>query len=327
MKISIVVIVRNEEKRIHDFLESLIIQEHVCENEVIFIDGDSSDNTVKIIKEYADRYQFIRFIECSTYGYSYQRNIGVVNAKGEYILYVSGDTILSKNLIKKYLSYVNKYDVIQGTIVNTDNNSTLSKNFYKICSKLYNNHINTNCETFSTVNVCIKKELLLNEKFDETLNSFEDKEWFLKYEKLVRYKRVKSAIIYHLVHENVKQYCKKVYKEAAALGIIIERNRTMNWKKELNFFGWPIFSRNIMVSILMAILLSTFMFFNEKYLLALIFIFLPIIYKYIYVVKKMKGNGNIISEIEGYLYGSMFFSVIWTGVVKGYVISKKQRFK
>jgi glycosyltransferase involved in cell wall biosynthesis len=325
VKISVVVIVRNEEKRIHDFLESIINQELIHENEVLFVDGYSSDTTVSIIKEYCKEYQFIRLIECIEYGYSYQRNIGSVYAKGDYVLYVSGDTILSKNLIKKYIYYIDDYDVIQGTILNTDNNSTISKNFYQICSNLYNNYINTDCETFSTVNVCIKRELLLNKKFDESLDSLEDKEWFLSYDKSIKYKRLKNAVILHLVHENVKQYSKKVHKEATALGIIIGRNKQYNWKNELDFFGWCTFARSITAILFTAVITSGYMFLREQYLVALLIILLPVIYKHLYLIKRLKYSGKLMDKIERCVCISILLSAVWTGMVKGYIKSKVRR--
>ncbi|MGL5576491.1 MAG: glycosyltransferase family 2 protein [Sarcina sp.] len=315
MQISMVVIVRNEENRIKEFLDSVIIQEYINENEVLFVDGNSSDKTLDIIKEYATKYKFIKFIKCSEYGYSYQRNIGARNANGEYVLYVSGDTILTKNILKKYLTYIPEYDIIQGTILNSDNVGIKNKNLLIACTKIYENYINTFCEMFSTVNVCIRKKLLLNREFNENLNSFEDKEWFLAYEGKVKFKRVQNIIIRHLVHESVSEYRHKVLKEAIILGNIAKKSKNY---ENINFFGWITFTINISILIIVGAISSFFCIFKQEYLVAMSLCFLPYIYIYIWKIRKYKDS--IFNKIQLCLYLSGFSYVNWKGILRGYFL-------
>jgi lipid II:glycine glycyltransferase (peptidoglycan interpeptide bridge formation enzyme) len=79
-------------------------------------------------------------------------------------------------------------------------------------------------ETFSTVNVCVKRDLLLSRVFDEKLNALEDKEWALDFEGSVRHYRLKSGCVYHKIHDNFFQYGKKIYKEAKTVGGILSKN-------------------------------------------------------------------------------------------------------
>lgn len=54
IRISIVATVRNEEKNIDEFLVSLLEQTRRAD-EIIIVDGASTDGTLEILKQYADR--------------------------------------------------------------------------------------------------------------------------------------------------------------------------------------------------------------------------------------------------------------------------------
>ena len=112
--LSIIIIVKNEEKRISQCLESLLLNFDKKCMELILVDGNSNDKTVNIIKEFIHKYNFIKLIECKECGYSYQRNMGINNAQGKYVLYISGDTVVSKGMLSKYMQIMRKdtYDII-----------------------------------------------------------------------------------------------------------------------------------------------------------------------------------------------------------------------
>ena len=63
MKVSVIIITRNEEKYIKDLLDSLVTQT-VVPYEVIIVDAESTDNTQPIIRQYMKRYDFVKlFVE------------------------------------------------------------------------------------------------------------------------------------------------------------------------------------------------------------------------------------------------------------------------
>src|SRR3989338_3629701 len=97
--VSIILTTKNSEKYIRDCLQS--IKDQTYKNiEIIVVDNNSSDNTKQIASELAAK----------VYNHgperSAQRNFGVKKAKGEYILYLDSDIILSKNVVK---DCVNKF--------------------------------------------------------------------------------------------------------------------------------------------------------------------------------------------------------------------------
>lgn len=96
-KISGVIIAKNEEERIADCIDSLSF----CD-EVIVVDGGSSDNTVDITKRMKAKVFF-----CDTNSYAEMRNKGLEETGGEWVLYLDADERIPSELKKEILAVVN----------------------------------------------------------------------------------------------------------------------------------------------------------------------------------------------------------------------------
>jgi len=81
MKLSAVVIVKNEEKDIEDCLKSLLF----CD-EIVIIDDDSIDKTTKIAKKYN-----ARIYRKTLASFSDQRNYGLEKALHDWVLFIDAD--------------------------------------------------------------------------------------------------------------------------------------------------------------------------------------------------------------------------------------------
>lgn len=116
MMASIVLKVKNEENNIADALDSLVVQESPLE--IIIVDGYSNDRTPEIIREYADRFDFIRFHQHGgTRGESL--NHGLSLAEGEIIALTDGDVIANPNWLKEMRKSLNEgVDIVAGRTVN-----------------------------------------------------------------------------------------------------------------------------------------------------------------------------------------------------------------
>ena len=94
--ISIVVVTKNEEEHIKDCLDSLMKLDYPKENyEIIVIDGDSVDRTHEIVKEYA-----VNLIIDKKGSLGNSRNIGIKNAKGDYIASTDADCVVKEDWLK-----------------------------------------------------------------------------------------------------------------------------------------------------------------------------------------------------------------------------------
>ncbi|MBA3723803.1 MAG: glycosyltransferase family 2 protein [Candidatus Levybacteria bacterium] len=95
LKISIVIPVYNEEKYIGACLESLLKQSEPAD-EIIVINNNSTDNSVKIIKTFP-----VRLLHEKKQGMTFARNRGFNDAKYEIIARTDADTILPLNWVKR----------------------------------------------------------------------------------------------------------------------------------------------------------------------------------------------------------------------------------
>ena len=104
--ISVIMTVYNDEKYLKDAIKSLLNQKF--QNfELIFIDDNSSDNSLKIAKQFAKNDKRIRI-------FSLNKNIGQFKAinkflkkiRGEYVTFLDGDDLLDKRRLKEQLNFM-----------------------------------------------------------------------------------------------------------------------------------------------------------------------------------------------------------------------------
>jgi glycosyltransferase involved in cell wall biosynthesis len=110
--VSVIVPTWNSERTIDICLQSIVKQTYK-KIEIIVVDGGSTDNTIKIVKKYP-----VRLIELNKRSRTLQRNIGVLNAKGELLLHVDSDEILHPMLIEECVKKI-FYDKLDALFIPT----------------------------------------------------------------------------------------------------------------------------------------------------------------------------------------------------------------
>lgn len=109
MKVSVVIPVYNEEKRIKNCLDSLLKQSQKPD-EIIVVDNNSTDNTVSIAKKYKE----VKVIFEKKQGITPTRNKGFDTAKYEIIARCDADSILPNNWVKKIKEVFSKNKKVVG---------------------------------------------------------------------------------------------------------------------------------------------------------------------------------------------------------------------
>ncbi|MBW4630340.1 MAG: glycosyltransferase [Iphinoe sp. HA4291-MV1] len=100
--ISVITPVYNGERFIESCIKVVIDQN--CPNvEHIIVDGGSTDGTVEIIKQYAQKYPHIRWISEKDRGQSDAMNKGIAMAKGEIISFLNVDDFYESNALNRVL--------------------------------------------------------------------------------------------------------------------------------------------------------------------------------------------------------------------------------
>lgn len=109
--ISIVIPSFNQSEYLEDCIESAYNQT-LAPLEILVVDDGSTDNSLEI----AQRYEFrefpgvespVRVIRQINKGLPSARNTGIMNAKGDYILFLDADDMLKENAIAKFTEIIN----------------------------------------------------------------------------------------------------------------------------------------------------------------------------------------------------------------------------
>ena len=117
--LSISIAAYNIEKYICSTIESLINKDVIDKMEILIVSDGSTDNTVKIGKEYEKKYPgSIRVIEKKNGGWGSTVNTGIINAKGKYFKLIDGDDQAMTENLTEFIQYLEAIGV--GYIVATD---------------------------------------------------------------------------------------------------------------------------------------------------------------------------------------------------------------
>lgn len=107
--ISICNIVKNEEKQIGDFLQSLVD----FADEIIIVDTGSSDKTVGIVKDFclhSNKIKFFRYESEGVFHYGKAKNFSIGKATSNFIIVLDTDERLSDEFKKKIKNFLGQYN-------------------------------------------------------------------------------------------------------------------------------------------------------------------------------------------------------------------------
>lgn len=90
MQFSIVIPVYNVAPYLRECVDSVLAQ-NSTDYEIILVDDGSTDNSPAICDEYAQKYNQIKVIHKVNRGPSDSRNIGIKEAKGDYLIFIDAD--------------------------------------------------------------------------------------------------------------------------------------------------------------------------------------------------------------------------------------------
>ena len=187
MKVSVIIPTYNREKTIKRSIESVLKQKYE-DIEVIVVDDCSVDNTCKVIESIDDnRLRYIKLEKNS--GACKARNVGIENARGEYIAFQDSDDVWRENKLTVQLDIMKKVnaDIVicnyQQVNLRTGKKkqciTQVSDGFVQYETLLKKNIASTQC-------MLIKSECLKTIRFDENLRKVQD--WDLILNLIKKYK-------------------------------------------------------------------------------------------------------------------------------------------
>lgn len=105
--ISVIIPVYNCRKYLEICIDSLLSQSYK-DIEIILVDDGSSDGSEKICDEYEHNHKCIHTIHSSNMGPSHARNLGLKNAKGEFIAFCDSDDYCEKEYLQTLHNLITK---------------------------------------------------------------------------------------------------------------------------------------------------------------------------------------------------------------------------
>ncbi|MDD2435010.1 MAG: glycosyltransferase family 2 protein [Bacilli bacterium] len=109
--VSIITSSYNREKYIAETIESVLNQTYQ-NYEMIIVDDISTDNTIKIIKEYQKKDKRIKLIKLSEKGgTSIARNRAILEAKGKYVAFLDSDDLWYKDKLEKQIKFMEENNI------------------------------------------------------------------------------------------------------------------------------------------------------------------------------------------------------------------------
>ena len=117
-KFSVVIPARNAAHLIGDQLSALAAQTYSGPWEVIVADNGSTDRTATSVLEMADRLPDLRVVDASKRsGASHARNIGALEADGDYLLFVDADDQVRRTWLEEMACVAPQADAVGGDIL------------------------------------------------------------------------------------------------------------------------------------------------------------------------------------------------------------------
>lgn len=204
VKLSIIIPVYNAEKYISRCLDS-IIQQKQKNYEMICINDASTDNSLKILKEYARKNKRIKILNSKINRKAGPSRVaGVKKAKGKYIWFVDADDYAPKNSLKNIFEAIKNFPFLEIGVFNYFFKTKMNKiSKKKVNKKNYFKKILMQKTSSSLWNKVFEKKLIQREKMHNQFG--EDSEFF--YRVLFRASKIyffqKSIYIYGLTSSSL----------------------------------------------------------------------------------------------------------------------------
>ena len=171
IKVSVIIPVFNSEQYLKPCIDSLLNQT-LKDIEFIFINDGSTDNSLKILKEYAKKNKSIKIHTTENLGVGHARNLGLEKAKGKYIGFVDSDDFINKHYFSELYRLAEKHQTdISATpnVILTGDQTGLFITGINISKLLENSQsIYANCGGWAQWNKLYKKDFLTKNNIKST---------------------------------------------------------------------------------------------------------------------------------------------------------------
>lgn len=213
IKVSVIIPIFNGEKYLKQCLES-VINQTLKEIEIICVDIVSTDKTLEVLNEYAQkdsRINIIKLEENLRYGGAKNKALDI--AQGEYITFVNADDYLEPNAIEKFYETIleKDCDIVISNIKNFIEQDNALENYLKL-NNLYEKYnknsglyeINNNISEFRVRAVAkiFKKDIInrFNIRFPEKIVQEDEAFHWMYFSAISKAYYIKEGLYKHRIH-------------------------------------------------------------------------------------------------------------------------------
>lgn len=139
-QISVIVPVYNAARYLHRCVDSILSQTFT-DFELLLINDGSKDSSGTICDEYAAKDPRVRVFHKENGGVSSARNLGLDNARGEWISFVDADDWVSESYLKNLINNSNEADLVFNYATRHDNDVISIEKYPNQCINVSNLHI------------------------------------------------------------------------------------------------------------------------------------------------------------------------------------------
>jgi glycosyltransferase involved in cell wall biosynthesis len=224
-KVSVIVLTKNSATTVHKSLESIFNQTRKPD-EVIVIDGNSADNTLKIVKQFPVKL----FLEPGL-GYGHARNIGVKKSEGDILFFIDSDCYAEPQWIEKTLPHFNNPEIagVTGQLRLWNVEHACARFLAYVGGRMNMPKEQEFVEIAPTMNLALRRDITLKlGGFDENLIRCEDTD--LTYKITRQYKLVydPEAVVWFRGSPNVRIASNKCIRHFIGVGQLFAKHGFKN---------------------------------------------------------------------------------------------------
>jgi len=296
--VSIIVPVYNDEDTIEVCLRTLIRQTYP-KKEIIVVNDGSTDNTAEVLSKMIKEHPQLQIVSIEHEGITKARNTGLKFAKGDLVFFSEGDAVYQRDYLRKAVESL-ETDSRMGGVCLTGApwivKPTLVTECIDVENKIQRKLLASGKMQAFYAWVFRKKAIEAVGGFDERLFQGEDRDVFLRVKREGYSIGLITGINWrHKRDQTLWDFSKRNYRGAKTrILYLLKHNRI-----------WELF-RSISLLWFVAFTLPLVWFFPPLVYLIIIALFLPMIFKLVFVVR----FGQDVVQYKGYLFLVPFFSLL-----------------
>lgn len=233
---SIIVPTFNRAERLGQLLNNLSRMNYPLRDfEVIIVDDGSTDKTKQVVSLFNNKFN-LKYIHLSNSGPAIARNKGISLAKFRYIAFIDDDCLPDHNWLKIMRSEIVSQENLLGTYGRVIGSAT--NRFSSYVARCF---LESMWYKFTMNNICFERNVATRTKFKPNMRSFEDVDFVLRAESLIKKLKGKflpnNSKVYHRSLSNAKE----VFIAAKRAGLWVILSSYISIARCLLIFVFPFF--------------------------------------------------------------------------------------